>query len=185
MMTLTTSCEAVIGYPVDHIDLAGWLAHLSDRDYQACSPGHRAGGTFREGGTFGSINVESVGGHLLIQHYLAAKSAPRHLVMYSRNTRVYVLHLVPATIEVIWTLEVEPRTVASAVFRCSVEARIPPPLSIFAALALLPMFLRRHVQAETPLFARDIARKLGRGAVAKPADVDINEIVLRPTAQEF
>ena len=163
VLTITTSSESMIAHAADVIDLAAWLATLSDRDYQACSPGHRAGGTFHEGGTLGSINVESVGGHLLIQHYLAATSAPSHLVMHSRNTRVYVLHVFPATIEVIWTLEVEPVNGVSALFRCSVEARIPMPLSIFATLALLPFFLRRHVAGETPLFARDLARKLSGG----------------------
>jgi len=183
VLTITTSWESAIARAADGIDLASWLATLSDRDYRACSPGHRAAGTFREGGTLGSINVESVGGHLLIQHYLAAHAAPDRLVMRSRDTRVYVLHIVPATIEVIWTLEVEPQDQESALLRCSVEARILPPLSVFARLALLPFFLRRHVAAETPLFAHDIARKLG-GCV-QPAAVDIDEIVLHPTAQEF
>ncbi len=104
------------------------------------------------------MNVESVGGHLLIQHYLAVATARQRLVMHSTNSRVYLLHLVPATIEVIWTLEVEPRD-ASALFRCTVEARIPLLLSILATLALLPLFLRLHVAGETPLFAADIARK--------------------------
>ena len=49
---------------------------------------------------------------------------------------------------------------ASALFRCSVEARIPMPLQVFATLALLPRFVRRHVAGETPLFAWDIAQKL-------------------------
>lgn len=164
---MRTFSEAAIAHPADRIDLPAWLGNLSDRDYQACSPAHRAGGTFREDGKLGSINVESVGGHLLIQHYVAARSAPGHLVMHSRNTRVYLLHLVPATIEVIWTLEVEPRDSGSALFRCTVEARIPMLLSVLARLALLPLFLRRHVRGETPFFARDIARKLGGPADAR------------------
>jgi len=162
---MKTSCETSINYPVERIDLAGWLANLSDRDYQACSPGHRAAGTFREDGTLGSVNVESVGGHLLVQHYLAVESAPNRLVMHSRNTRVYVMHLVPATIEVIWTLDAERRDSKSTLFRCTVEARIPMLLSALATVVLLPLFLRWHVQGETPLFAKDIAGKIAAGAL--------------------
>jgi hypothetical protein len=158
---MKASSETLIDHSVERIDLPVWLANLSDRDYQACSPAHRAAGTFREDGTLGSVNVESIGGHLLIQHYLAAASAPNRLVMHSRNTHVYVMHLVPVTIEVIWTLEVEPRGPDSALFRCMVETRMSAPLSILATMALLPLLLRWHVQGETPLFARDIARKLG------------------------
>ena len=68
---MKSSFRTVIDHPADRIDLAQWLSTMSDRDYQVCSRGHRAAGTFPEGGTFGMVNVESIGGHLLIQHYLA------------------------------------------------------------------------------------------------------------------
>ena len=84
------SSQAVIDHPADRIDLARWLSTMSDRDYQVCSRGHRAAGTFPEGGTFGMVNVECIGGHLLIQHYLAEKAAPDQVVMHSKDTRVYV-----------------------------------------------------------------------------------------------
>lgn len=162
---MKTSSQVVINHPADRINLPLWISTLSDRDYQACSPGHHAAGTFTEGGTLGSVNVESVGGHLLIQHYLAVTTSPHHLVMRSTTTRVYLMHLVPATIEVIWTLDVEHGDSESAVFRCSVETRIPVLLSALATLAFLPLFLRWHVQGEAPLFARDIVRKIDTGAL--------------------
>lgn len=166
---MKTSCETPIDHPAERIDLMAWLANLSDREYQACSPGHRAAGAFRENGTLGTVNVESVGGHLLIHHYLAAKSEPNHVVMHSRNTRVYVMHLAPATIEVIWTLEVERKDGESALFRCTVETRMPLLLTLFATCGLLPLFLRRHVQGETLLFAKDIARKIAAGQIVRSA----------------
>lgn len=158
--TVSASCATSIAQPAERIDLVEWLANLSDRDYQACSRGHRGAGTFRENGAFGSINVENVGGHLLVQHYLAAKSTPHHVVMHSRNTRIYLMHVVPTTIAVVWTLEVEPKDSSSALFRCTVDARLPVALAVVGRLGLLPMFLRRHVQEEAPLFARDIGRKI-------------------------
>ena len=113
----------------------------------------------------GTINVESIGGHLLVQHYLDENSRSDHVVMHSRNTRVYVMHLVPTTIEVIWTLDVERRDTTTAVFRYTVETRIPTLLALFATVGLLPLFLRWHVEGETPLFAKDIARKTAVGAL--------------------
>ena len=86
------------------------------------------------------------------------------VVMYSLDTRVYVMRLIPATIAVTWTLDVEPTSSSSALLRCSVETRIPMPLSLIARLALLPLFLRLHVQSETPLFAKDIERKLDQAS---------------------
>ena len=162
---MKTSCETSINYPAERIDLMEWLENLSDREYQACSTSHRAAGAFRENGAFGTVNVENVGGHLLVQHYLAAKSTPNHVVMHSRNTRAYLMHLVPVTIEVIWTLEVERKDSRSALFRCTVEARMPTALAVVAVLGAMPFFLRRHVQEEAPLFAQDIARKISRGRI--------------------
>jgi hypothetical protein len=160
---MKSSSQTVINLPVDRIDLPAWLAKLSDRDYQACSPAHRAAGIFYENGVFGSINVENVGGHLLVHHYLAEDASAQRITMRSRNTRAYVLHIAPATIEVIWKLEVEPRDSGSSLFRCTVEANMPALLAFVATLALLPLFLRRHVQGETPQFAADLARKVAEG----------------------
>jgi hypothetical protein len=117
--------------------------------------------------------VESVGGHLLVHHYLATESTRDHLVMHSKATRVYVIHTFPAAIEVIWTLDVEPQDSQCSLFRCAVETRIPQPLCLFASLGMLPLFLRRHVQGETPLFARDIARKIvGAQQIRSEMDTD-------------
>jgi hypothetical protein len=163
---MKTSSQTTINLATERIDLPAWLALLSDRDYQACSPDHRAAGVFHEDGVFGSVNVESVGGHLLVHHYLAETATPRRLVMHSRDTRVYVMHTVPATIEVIWTLEIEPKDSESSLFRCSVEVHLPALLTLLGTLTLLPLFLRRHVQGETPLFATDLARKVADGRIA-------------------
>src|SRR5262245_3130719 len=121
---MKASSQTVIDLPADRIDLPNWLATLSDRDYQACARGHVAAGGYRQDGVLGSINVENVGGHLLVQHYLADDTALNRITMRSRNTRAYVLHTFPATIEVIWFLEVHPKDSRSSFFRCTVEANI-------------------------------------------------------------
>jgi hypothetical protein len=166
---MKTSSQTLINHPAERINLGRWISTLSDRDYQACSRAHRAAGTFREDGTLGMVNVESVGGNLLVQHYLAAKLAADHVIMHSKNSRVYVSHLLPATIEVIWTLEAKPRDGQSTLFSCSVETRIPPLLSVLSTVALLPFVLRRHTQEETLSFAADISRKVSKGLLDEPA----------------
>jgi hypothetical protein len=141
---MQSSSRTVIDHPADRIDLAQWLSKMTDREYQACSRAYRAAGTFREGGTFGMVNVESIGGHLLVQHYLAKKATAHHVLMHSTNTLVYIMHVLPATIEVFWTLGIEPRDSHSAEFTCTVEARMPTPLDFVARLRLLPLFLDSH-----------------------------------------
>lgn len=160
---MKTSSQTVIDHPAHRVNLAQWISTMTDRDYQDCSRAHRAAGTFREGGTLGMVNVESVGGNLLVQHYRAAHLAADRVVMHSTNTRVYISHLAPATIEVIWTLEARPRDAQSTVFGCSVETRMTPLLRLLSTATLLPLFLRRHTQEETLGFAADISRKASKG----------------------
>jgi hypothetical protein len=158
-----TTAHSVINHPVERIDLARWISTMSDGDYQACSRAHRAAGTFREGGTLGMVNVESVGGNLLVQHYLATKLEPDHVIMHSKKSRAYVMHLMPASVEVIWTMQVRPRDGQSSLFSCTVVTIIPPLLRVLSTASLLPLFVRWHTQEETPGFAADISRKVDAG----------------------
>ena len=64
--------QAVLNASVDEVDLEKWLFTLSDSEYQATARGHRGAGVFTEDGLRGSINVESIGGTLMVQHYHAA-----------------------------------------------------------------------------------------------------------------
>ena len=54
---------------VDSINLPDWLFSLTEADYDACAHGHRAIGMVGGERRLGMINVESIGGSLLIQHY--------------------------------------------------------------------------------------------------------------------
>jgi hypothetical protein len=158
--TMKSSSQTVIDHPVERVDLAHWISTLSDRDYQACSRAHLAAGVFREDGQLGMVNVESVGGNLLVQHYLASELTPGRVVMRSKKSRAYVSHLVPATIEVDWIMETRRKDDRSTLFVCTVETRMTSLLRILSTLSLLPLFLRRHTREETIGFAADISRKV-------------------------
>ena len=67
--------QAVLNASVDEVDLEKWLFTLSDSEYQAAARGHRGAGVFTEEGVRGSINVESIGGTLMVQHYHAVSAS--------------------------------------------------------------------------------------------------------------
>ena len=90
-----TQQQAVIDAPIDQVDLEKWLFTLSDSEYQAAAHGHRAAGTFTEDGVRGTINVESIGGTLMVQHYHEVSAEPTRVEMLSKRTRAYVFHLIP------------------------------------------------------------------------------------------
>ena len=63
------SHEVSMAVPASSVDLPNWLFSLSEADYQACAKGHRAIGMLGGNERSGMVNVESIGGSLLVQHY--------------------------------------------------------------------------------------------------------------------
>jgi hypothetical protein len=158
-MTLQRTSRATLDVPSNEVDLAGWIFGLSDDEYQACARGHRAAGSFNDEQGRGTINVESIGGNLIIQHYRAVRTEPARVEMYSAASRVYLLHLIPVRASVRWVLAVTPLSASSSALTCSVEVTLAPVLAILGRLMASGVFLKRHVNEETPAFAADISRK--------------------------
>ena len=152
--------ESVINAPVDAIDLEEWLFNLSDSDYQAASCGHRAAGTFTENGVRGMVNVEAVGGALMVQHYHEVNASPARVEMWSERTQAWLYHVIPTHFGVRWTMTATARTSDTTTFACTVELELPAWLRAASALIGTRYFLRKHVQEEAPNFAADISRKL-------------------------
>jgi hypothetical protein len=152
--------HTVINAPVEQVDLADWLFTLSDSDYQRAAKAHRAAGTFTADGVRGMVNVESMGGTLIIQHYKAVHAERTRVEMLSERSRAYVFHLIPTPVWVSWTMTAAARTEDTTTFTCIVEAEMPPALRLPAKLTGLEYFVRKHVDEETLGFAADITRKL-------------------------
>jgi hypothetical protein len=66
-----SSVTATINAPIDKVDIANWLFHLPDAEYQRCAHAHIAAGiTTTDDGRAMSINVETIGDALVVQHSL-------------------------------------------------------------------------------------------------------------------
>ena len=106
MVLVESEKTATIHAPVERVDIAGWLLHLPDAEYQRCAPPDHiaAGATTTDDGRPMSINVEVIGGTLMVQHYVAEVHEPHHCRMVSLSDVQ-----TPAgwtTIQVIWDLSV-------------------------------------------------------------------------------
>jgi hypothetical protein len=158
-MPISHTAHVTLDAPSDEIDLEAWLFELSDADYQTCAKGHRGAGVFADEQGRGMINVESIGGNLIVQHYRRVRADRSFVEMYSPASRVYLFHLVPVAAGVRWTLDVSPETSTASDFACTVQVHLPPVLGVLARLSLLGHFLGRHVDDEARGFAADITRK--------------------------
>jgi hypothetical protein len=85
MVLVKSKKTATIHAPVEHVDIAEWLLHLPDAEYQRCAPPDHiaAGTTTTDDGRPMSINVEVIGGSLMVQHYVAEVHEPHHCRMVS------------------------------------------------------------------------------------------------------
>ena len=158
-MSISHTAHVTLSEPSDQIDLEAWLFGLSDSDYQACAKGHQAAGVFIDEQGRGMINVESIGGNLIVQHYRLVHGERALVEMHSPASRVYLFHLIPVAAGVRWTLEATPETATASDFACTVQVDLPPVLAFLGRLSLLGYFLGRHVDEEARGFAADITRK--------------------------
>jgi hypothetical protein len=117
------------------------------------------------------INVESVGGNLIVQHYRPVRADRSSVEMYSPASRVYLFHLVPVAAAVRWILEVKPSTATDSAFTCTVQVDLPHVLGLLGRLSLLGYFLGHHVNEEASGFAADITRKHHQAAPPLYAEI--------------
>jgi hypothetical protein len=169
-----SSFSANINAPLEKIDIPAWCFTLPDEEYQGCSPAHFAAGTTtaRDGRRM-SINVEVIGGSLMVQHYVEQLAEKHHLVLDSVSDL-----FTPAgrtKILVMWELSVKPIGAGKCEFTCRVCTRAPDELWIFLARQGIPfdVFCAQrqpmsiaHIRGETPLFAASLERHALRMAAA-------------------
>jgi hypothetical protein len=103
-----SSFSHLIRAPIELVDIAEWLAHLTSAEFRrCCPPAHIAAGcTTTDEGRPMAINVELIGDTLLVQHYVGEVLGPRHCRLVSTSDV-----LGPegrTTCHVVWDLSVEP-----------------------------------------------------------------------------
>src|SRR5262245_17073315 len=85
-MLVESSFSAIINAPIEAVDIPSWCFTLPESEYQSCSPAHcSAGATTAPDGRRMSINVEIIGGSLMVQHYVEEFAEHSHLKLVSNS----------------------------------------------------------------------------------------------------
>lgn len=154
------SYQSILGLPVEAIDLYQWLTHITEADYQHFSSAHRAIGLCQNEDGEGMINVESIGGNLLVQHYSIVQKERQALKLISPRTDAYLFRLLKVHVGVEWTMSIGYRDATSCAFTCQIGVSYPSTLlAIASKLVAGNYFIRRHLNEEAPRFAQDIERR--------------------------
>ncbi|MEY9182530.1 hypothetical protein ABIG06_004112 [Bradyrhizobium sp. USDA 326] len=161
-----SSFTAIINAPIDQIDLPEWCFNLPEREYQGCSPAHIAAGfTTAPDGKRMSINVEIIGGSLMVQHYVETLGEKDHLILDSTSD-VFTPNG-HTTIHVTWELSVKEIEPGKCEFTNRVRSYATDEFMSFIGKQGIPFDLFRaqrqpasiaHNQGEAPLFAASIER---------------------------
>ena len=161
-----SSFSAIINAPIEKIDIPRWCFTLPEKEYQSCSPAHIAAGfTTAPDGTRMSINVETIGGSLMVQHYVETLAEKDHLILDS-DSDVFT----PTgrlTIHVTWELSVKAIDGGRCEFTNRVQSFATDEMMAFLDRQGIPFEVFRtqrqpmsiaHNKGETPLFAASIER---------------------------
>jgi len=161
-----SSVSATVQAPLEAIDIPSWCFSLPDAEYQACSPAHcSAGATTAPDGRRMSINVEIIGGSLMVQHYIEEIGRRDHLKLVS-DSDVFT-PTGRTKIHVIWELQVKRIDDHTCEFTNTVHSSATPELLDFLGKQGIPLDVFRaarrpmseaHNRQETPLFAKSIER---------------------------
>jgi hypothetical protein len=157
---LHSVCESVVPMNAEKLNLSQWLFGLSDTEYQDCSRSHiGAGASVLPNGKQTSVNVESVGGHLMVQHYIPEISTPHHIQLVSHSD-CWLFRLWYVQIKVTWDIKLVSQSDQTAVFQNEVVVEHPSlVMNVLTKLVLGQLFLERHNKEETPLFAKNLFSK--------------------------
>ena len=152
-----TVCDAPVKAPKEAFNLHEWVFTLSDKDYQTTARGHiAAGSSIHTDGTQTSVNVESVGGNLLVQHYVAEVKEPDYVKMVSFSD-IWLMKLVHTVVKVTWEMLLISVSENECKFQNTVLVEHPNfIMKVLSALALGGFFVRKHNEEETPLFAENL-----------------------------
>lgn len=161
-----SSFSATIYAPFEKVDIPSWCFTLPESEYQSCSPAHcSAGATTAPDGRRMSINVEILGGSLMVQHYVEEIGHADHLRLVSKSD-VFT----PSgrtQIGVIWDLSVRKIDDKACEFINTVHSSATPELMDFLGKQGIPWEVfqsarkpisEAHNRQETPLFAKSIER---------------------------
>ncbi|CAN7637655.1 hypothetical protein [Neorhizobium tomejilense] len=161
-----SSFSVIINAPIEHIDIPTWCFGLPEKEYQGCSPAHiAAGSTTAPDGRRMSINVETIGGSLMVQHYIETLGDKDHLILDS-DSDVFT-PTGRTTIHVTWELSVKKLDETRCEFTNRVRSYATAEMLAFLDRQGIPFDIFRtqrqpmsiaHNKGETPLFAASIER---------------------------
>jgi hypothetical protein len=171
-----STVTATIHAPIENVEIADWLFNLPDAEYQRCSHAHiAAGSTTTDDGRPMSINVETIGDALMIQHYVAEIREPHLCRMVSISDAI--TEAGRNKVQVVWELGAKKIDDNTCEYSNHIHASATDEFLTFLKQHNIPFETAKearqqasdvHNREETPNFAKSIERRaLGKARAAR------------------
>ncbi|WP_263410902.1 hypothetical protein [Terriglobus tenax] len=167
-----STVTAIMNVPIEKVNIADWLFTLPDAEYQRCSTAHIAAGTTTtDDGRPMSINVETIGDALVVQHYVAETREPTLCRMVSISDAITKNGRTKVKVE--WTLSARKIDDQTSEYTNHIHASATDEFLAFIqehgvtleqAAAARQAASDSHNHEETPNFAASIERHARRTA---------------------
>jgi len=161
-----SSRTAIVNAPIEFVDIPAWLFNLAEAEYQRCSPAHiAAAATTTADVRRMSINVETIGGSLMVQHYIEDLGEKHHCRVLS--TSDVLASTGGTTTKVLWELSVKAIDKQTCELTNHVVGSSTPDFLNTLAKSGVPLEVAKqardiasaaHNRQETPFFAKSIEK---------------------------
>jgi putative intracellular protease/amidase len=165
-LSLSTVTATILA-PIENVNIADWLLHLPDVEYQRCSHAHIAGGSsMSDDGRPMSINVETIGDAFVVQHYVAEIHEPHFCRMVSISDSISPTGR--TKLQVVWELSAKKIDDQTCAYTTHIHSSAIEETLAFFREHNIPFESARearqhashsHNQEETPKFAKSIERR--------------------------
>jgi len=161
-----STVTAVINAPIEKVNIADWLFNLPDAEYQRCSHAHIASGTTTtDDGIPMSLNVETIGDALMVQHYVGEIRERSRCVMVSISDAITAAGR--NKVKVVWELSVSKIDDKTCQYSNHIHASATDEFLAFLEKNNIPFEQAKaarqeasdiHNREETPNFAKSLER---------------------------
>jgi hypothetical protein len=157
----------IINASLENVDIADWLFNLPDAEYQRCSHAHIAAGhTTSDDGPPMSINVETIGVTLMVQHFVSEVREPHFCRLIFISDAITMKGR--TKVQLVWELSAKKIDDHTCEYSNHIHASVTDEFLTFIdkngvtfeqARAARQQASYSHNREETPNFAKSIERR--------------------------
>lgn len=165
---LSAAASRRLPLPATTIPIDEWLFGLTDEEYRATARAHLGAGRFTTSdGRRGLFDAEGFATAFIVNHHVEEEARRDYVRVRSRDSRAWLLRLVPVRLDVCWEMRITPRGDDASDAECRLQIGLRNRgLEVVGRALGAGVLQRRHVEEQMGGFAESIVARYGNGGEA-------------------